>query len=77
LPEWEVHSLYGTDTSSRIYKETAAANRYHVGRKLNNEQRLALEAIVDCEPFWEIPTNLFSFFYGLPDEREALRKLLE
>ena len=26
---------------------------------------------------WEIPNNMFSFSYGLPDLREALRALLE
>lgn len=31
---------------------------------------------VDYAPFREIPTNLFSFYYGLPDEREALRELV-
>ncbi len=35
-----------------------------------------LQAIVDAEKVWEIPTNLFSFFYGLPDSREEMRTLL-
>jgi len=36
-----------------------------------------LQAIVDADKVWEAPTNLFSFFYGLPDSREGLRTLLE
>jgi hypothetical protein len=36
----------------------------------------ALQAILDDDRVWEIPTNQLSFFYGLPDTREALRALL-
>lgn len=36
-----------------------------------------LQAIVDADRVWEIPTNLFSFFYDLPDTRDALQALLE
>jgi len=36
-----------------------------------------LQAILEAEKVWELPTNLFSFFYGLPDSREGLRALLE
>jgi hypothetical protein len=36
-----------------------------------------LQAIVAADKIWEIPTNLFSFFYGLPDSRQALQALLE
>ncbi|MDP9315937.1 MAG: hypothetical protein M3R24_34630 [Chloroflexota bacterium] len=35
-----------------------------------------LEAIVNTDTVWHIPTNLFSFYFGLPDSREALRTLL-
>ena len=33
-----------------------------------------LQAIVNAEAVWARPTNLFSFFYGLPDNREQLRE---
>jgi hypothetical protein len=46
------------------------------GKSLNKDQRKVLEALINCDVFWQIPSNLFSFFYGLPDEREELRKLL-
>lgn len=39
-------------------------------------QRQLLTAIANLDRFWEIPTNLFSFFYDLPDTREELRALL-
>lgn len=39
--------------------------------------RLILQAIVAADQLWELPTNLFSYFYGLPDSRQALRKLAE
>lgn len=35
-----------------------------------------LEAIVGADAVWQVPTNLFSFFYNLPDSREALQALL-
>jgi hypothetical protein len=43
----------------------------------SSEQKSALQAIVNSERFWSIPTNLFSFFYGLPDSRDELRALIE
>lgn len=39
--------------------------------------RTALQAIVATDRVWERPTNLFSYFYGLPDSRDELRKLVE
>jgi hypothetical protein len=50
--------------------------QYTGGKLRHRDQREVIEAIVACEPFWEYPTNLLSFFYGLPDEREQLRALL-
>ncbi len=44
--------------------------------RLDQRQRAVLEFIVNCDLFWEHPTNLFSHYYGLPDERNALQKLL-
>jgi hypothetical protein len=49
---------------------------YHPGKPLNRPQKATLETIVNCDVFWRIPTNLFSFFYGLPDSRDKLRALL-
>lgn len=39
--------------------------------------QMALKAIVAADRVWERPTNLFSYFYGLPDSRDELRKLVE
>lgn len=36
----------------------------------------ALKAIVNCDLFWTLPTNMFAFFFALPDTREELRALL-
>jgi len=43
---------------------------------LHHATKAIVQAIVDSDKVWERPTNLFSFFYGLPDSREALRALL-
>ncbi len=43
---------------------------------ISPEQKQILKSILNCQPFWELPTNLLSFFYGLPDSRDELRKLI-
>jgi len=35
-----------------------------------------LRTIVERQDVWELPTNMFSFFFGLPDSREELTALL-
>lgn len=60
--------MYGRDYKRLLYEPD---------KPLIDIQRDVLQSIVDCDPFWEIPTNLFSYYYGLLDEREALRHLLE
>ncbi len=39
--------------------------------------RTVLQAIAAADPVWERPTNLFSYFFGLPDSRDELRRLAE
>jgi hypothetical protein len=36
-----------------------------------------IQAIINANAFWELPTNIFSFFFSLPDSREALQALLD
>lgn len=35
-----------------------------------------LRVVVENDTFWQLPTNLFSFYYGLPDDRTQLRSML-
>lgn len=63
-------------TYHRYRSETDPDWRQRFGIGLNQSQKVVLEFIVNCDPFWEHPTNLFSHYYGLPDERDALRALL-
>ncbi|MHB8630148.1 MAG: hypothetical protein ACYDBJ_28330 [Aggregatilineales bacterium] len=49
---------------------------YRAGQPLNQHQRLVIEVIVNCDQFWQLPTNLFSFFYGLPNSRGELQALI-
>jgi|GEM_PF-2280400 len=51
------------------------ASSYLVNGRLNQRQLEIIEGIVACEQFWQMPTNLFSFFYGLPDTRDELQWL--
>jgi hypothetical protein len=50
---------------------------YQPNKNLSREQKFTLQQIVNCKTFWRMKTNLFSFFYGLPDDREELRRLAE
>lgn len=38
------------------------------------DRKLALNAVIASDKFWLTPTNLFSFYYNLPDSRESLRR---
>jgi hypothetical protein len=74
---WPSHLYLDYPPKDQIVYQESSVFSYRLGNKLSDKQRLVLQTIADCEPFWEIPTNLFSFFYGLPDDREQLRKLAE
>lgn len=49
---------------------------HYVHHDVGPRTKAILQAIVDADKVWEVPTNLFSFFYGLPDSREALHTLI-
>jgi hypothetical protein len=69
---WRHFPSYDKRAEGAIYiRHYAAARSIAYGRKS------IVQAVVDADKVWERPTNLFSFFYGLPDSREALRALLD
>ncbi len=79
--EWkafEAQDNAATDQYIYAHRETKFSLRriYMPDRPLNEREKLVVDAIVNCGPFWQLPTNLFSFFYGLPDSRDELRALL-
>jgi hypothetical protein len=43
----------------------------------NSGWRATLTILLESDAFWAVPSNLLSFCYGLPDDREELRALLE
>lgn len=45
--------------------------------RLMLDDKMLMRLVLDSAPFWQLPTNLFSFFYGLPDDREQLRAWLD
>ena len=59
------------------YKIPDTRLTYFSGKELDKRQKQVIRAIVNCEAFWHIKSNLFSFSYGLPDDREQLRQLLD
>jgi hypothetical protein len=64
---------------SYTYQNHRGVGRTHYWprQKLTDRQEKVLSTIVNSDRFWSIPTNLFSFFYGLPDSRDELRALIE
>lgn len=73
---WYVYEDQYDESSKDRYQLPQHHMQYTGDILRHHDQRKAVEAIVDCDPFWEHPTNLLSFFYGLPDDREELRALL-
>lgn len=70
-----IEKILGTDKVIN-YGYSKHFSPYQKGKMLNTQQKSVIALLVNCEGFWTIKSNLFSFFYGLPDEREALRRLL-
>jgi len=50
--------------------------QHGVAHNIYPRQKALLQAIVATDKVWEQPSNLFSFFYGLPNTRAALHELL-
>lgn len=47
-----------------------------IDRVSDSKQIEVLRFLAEYDKFWQLPTNLLSFFYDLPDDREELRKLI-
>ncbi|MBN1200600.1 MAG: HEAT repeat domain-containing protein [Anaerolineae bacterium] len=71
---WHIDVYPDWDNSSYTRAYPAAGNL--AIRGFRNDRQM-LQTIVDADKVWEAPTNLFSYFYGLPDSREELRALLD
>lgn len=68
-PHQRIYDIYAYNRSGwRVYDPAT--------EKLVEVQQFVLNAIIHCDRFWELPTNLFSFFFGLPDDRDTLRALV-
>jgi hypothetical protein len=71
---WHMDGYPRPDNSKfiREYPVTRHLKAPTTGQK----ERTVLQAIVNANIVWDTPTNLFSYYYGLPDSREELRDLL-
>ena len=74
---WERFASYDRKTEGLFYLQEFYAMREIRPSIMYKVKRPFLQAIVEAEKVWEIPTNLFSSFYGLPDAREGWREMLE
>jgi hypothetical protein len=70
---WSYHprSFYRTAEAAIYGFRTRGRDAIHA------RSRPALARLVESDAFWAQPSNLLSFFYGLPDDRADLRALLE
>jgi hypothetical protein len=72
LARGDIHKLY----------ETPKFETEHLGKFYRHDNFLIqywkseLEAIVNAEKFWQIPTDLLSTLYDLPDSRQELQALI-
>jgi hypothetical protein len=67
------------DVDRRIYNRNTnhpSPRQYRADVPLAPFQKEYLKPLIDCRAFWKLETNVFSFFYGLPDSRDELRKLI-
>lgn len=67
---WDHSSNWGKRDIGMFYGQDHVDNTF-----LRQDQ--ILQAIVEADKVWQVPTNMFSYFYGLPDSREELRTLLD
>jgi hypothetical protein len=63
-------------TDRLIYEKRFSKGHYVPNEPLTNKQRRVLQAIINCDSFWEIPTNLFSYYYDLPDEQDKFHQII-
>jgi hypothetical protein len=72
---WDHFPNYKKRTEGLFYLQNYSVP--HLLRQPYHGKNRILQAIVAADKVWEIPTNLFSFFYGLPDSRQTLQSFLE
>jgi hypothetical protein len=71
---WQQRSSYEKRKEGDYYLREHTIPAHQLERDL---VRTIFQAITAADRVWERPTNLFSYFYGLPDSRGALRRLAE
>ncbi len=62
-----------------IYDDRFYVDESPFGQLLFQSQKKVLERVVAIDKLWDVPTNLFSFFFffGLPNSRQELRALID
>jgi hypothetical protein len=68
---WRYYPLH-RKSKNRLY-----GFRNYGSEAIHARSRPALARLVESDAFWQMPSNLLSFFCGLPDDRAELRALLE
>lgn len=80
---WERYPAYFEENEGFIYRQfhisALVHKEFETQRKYRDIDSIfrILNAIVNADKFWEIPTNLFSSMFALPDEREKLARFIQ
>jgi hypothetical protein len=74
---WERFPNHDRRAEGLFYLQHLDATRSMRMPFMYKARRPYLQAILEAEKVWEIPTNLFSSFYGLPDSREGWQAMME
>ncbi len=71
--------FYVNDYSLAINLRSIANHEFKIIPELNFDRPTlpAIFALIENDVFWKTPTNLLSFFYGLPDSREEFREVFK
>jgi hypothetical protein len=65
------YEMYNPSKQTNIYNFS-----FRTIDRFSDRERKIANRILSIDKVWILPTNLFSFFFGLPDSRDELRKLI-
>jgi|GEM_PF-6897398 len=79
---WSYYASSGSNTETHYQvSEQGLVFDYRVRHpnKIFNQKavrQFVLEQIIKCNVFWQYPTNLLSYIYGLPDDQNSLKRMI-
>lgn len=74
---WNYYPIFKYRHEKKIYDIYNLSQTLDIWRTLSGGIWDVLQALVDADQFWVLPTNLLSVMFNLPDDREHLRAFVE